>query len=61
MEEEMIINAPAAEAVSVLALKYFTFDDAFDLDPKTIGGTVDATLKLKFDAFSNDAHAADPS
>ena len=61
MEVELNVTAPAADAATILALKYFTFDDALGLDPKTIGGTIDSTMKLKFDAFSSNAHAADPS
>ncbi len=61
MEVEVSVSAPAADATSILALKYFPFDDGFGLDPKTIKGNVDATMKLKFDAFSDNAHAADPN
>ena len=52
MEAEVTLTAPAADAATMLALKYFTFDDALGLDAKTIKGTVDTTMKLKFNAFS---------
>lgn len=54
------LNAPAADAATLLALEHFTFDDALELNPKTIRGTVDGTLKLTFDAFSEDAPDAPP-
>lgn len=53
MEATIDLAAPATDVVTMLALKYFPFDDAFGLDAKNIQGTVDALLKLKFNAFSN--------
>ena len=61
MEVELVASAPAADAAGILALKYFPFAADFGLDPKTIGGTVDTAMKLKFDAFSGNAHDADPN
>jgi hypothetical protein len=36
----------------MLALKHFPFDDPLTLDAKTIRGSVDTSMKLKFNAFS---------
>ncbi len=57
MEAEVKFVAPAADAATMLALKYFTFDDALMLDPATIKGTMDASMKLKFDAFSGNTNS----
>ena len=53
METTTVLSAPAADAAAMLALKHFVFDDSLGLDPATVSGTVDATMKLKFNAFSN--------
>lgn len=60
METTTVVRAPAADAARLLAIKYFTFDDALGLDPATIRGTVDTTMKLKFNAFS-DRPGEDPN
>lgn len=52
MDVTLELTAPAADAATILALKHFPFDDSFGLDPKTIKGTVDGNMKLKFNAFS---------
>lgn len=52
METTTQLTAPAADAATMLALKHFPFDDALGLDPKAISGNVNATMKLKFNAFS---------
>lgn len=52
MEATVELTAPATDAVTMLALKHFPFDDKFGLNAATIRGTVDASLKLKFNAFS---------
>ena len=52
MEASVTLSAPASDAATFLALPYFPFDDAAKLNPKTITGSVDATMKLKFDSFS---------
>lgn len=61
MEVELALFAPAADAATMLALPYFPFDDNLALDPKTIKGSIDATMKLKFDAFSGNPADADPN
>lgn len=53
MEATLDLVAPASDVVTMLALKYFPFDDDFGLDAKTIKGTLGAKMKLKFNAFSN--------
>lgn len=60
MEATVTLSAPAKDAARMLALPHFTFDDVLGLDPQTISGTVDATMALKFNAFSN-APEADPN
>ena len=60
MEITTDLDAPAADAANLLQLKYFTFDDALELNPKTINGSVEGILKLKFDAFSKDKPNATP-
>ncbi len=60
MEATIALTAPASDAAGLLALKHFTFDDAWMLDPATLRGSVDATMKLKFNAFSENP-SSDPS
>lgn len=60
MEATLNLSAPARDAVTMLALKHFPFDDTFGLDAKTIKGTMDAAMKLKFNAFS-DKPSSDPN
>ncbi|MFZ4541583.1 MAG: AsmA-like C-terminal domain-containing protein [Rickettsiales bacterium] len=60
MEATIDLTAPAADAVTMLNLKHFPFDDKFGLNTKTIKGTVDANMKLKFNAFSNNPNS-DPN
>ncbi len=52
MTTTLQLAAPAKDVASMLKLPAFTFDDGMNLDPATITGTVDATLKLGFDGFS---------
>ncbi len=52
MEVDATFTAPANDAATMLALKHFAFDDNLELNPATIKGLLDATMKLKFDAFS---------
>ncbi len=52
METALTLKAPAADVATILQLKNFTFDDSLKLDPATLKGTMEGTLKLKFDAFS---------
>lgn len=60
MEATLDVTAPASDAATMLALKHFAFDDHIGLDPKTIKGTVNANMKLKFNAFS-DNPSSDPN
>lgn len=53
MEATLEVSAPAKDVVNMLALKHFPFDDHLTLDAASIQGTADASLKLKFNAFSN--------
>lgn len=53
MEATVTVDAPAGDAATMLSLKHFTFDDAIGLDPVQIRGQAQATMKLKFHAFSN--------
>lgn len=46
------LTAPAGDVATMLKLPPFTFDDGINLDPKTITGSIDATMKLGFDGFS---------
>ena len=52
MEAALDLKAPAADVATFLQLKNFTFDDSLKLDPATLKGEMDGSLKLKFDAFS---------
>ncbi len=52
MEATLKLTAPASDVATYLALKPFTFDDDFGLNPNTIRGTVGAEMTLKFNAFS---------
>jgi hypothetical protein len=52
-ETTINLTAPAKDVATLLQHKIFTFDDPLKLNPDTISGDVDATLKLAFDAFSN--------
>ena len=52
MEVAFDMKAPAADVATFLQLKNFTFDDSLKLDPATLKGEMDGTIKLKFDAFS---------
>lgn len=54
------LQAPAKDAATILGLKYFTFDDPLHLNPDTIKGSVDAVLKLKFNAFSQEVASDKP-
>lgn len=58
-ETSINLTAPAKDVAQILQHKIFTFDDALGLNPATISGDVQATLKLKFDAFSNPNAAPD--
>lgn len=60
MEATLSLSAPASDAVALLALKHFPFDDKFGLDAASIKGNVDADLKLKFNAFSGNKNS-DPN
>lgn len=53
MQATVSLSAPAGDAATMLSLKHFAFDDAIGLDPALIRGKAEATLKLKFNAFSN--------
>lgn len=59
VETNITLHAPANDAATLLALKYFPFAKPLQLNPETIKGAVDATLGLKFDAFSNETAGAD--
>jgi len=52
MTTTLMLTAPATDVATLLKLKPFTFDDGVGLNPATITGTVDATLKLGFNGFS---------
>lgn len=52
MKTTLVVAAPAADVATILRLKPFTFDDGLNLDPATITGSTEATLKLGFDGFS---------
>lgn len=60
MQATISLSAPAGDAATMLSLKHFTFDDALGLDSALIRGNADATLKLKFNAFSKTPNA-DPN
>lgn len=60
MEATVTVDAPAGDAATMLSLKHFTFDDAIGLDPAQIRGQAQATMKLKFHAFSK-TPGADPN
>lgn len=53
MEAELDVTAPAPDVATMLGLKYFVFDDGFGFNAKTIQGSAEASMKLKFNAFSN--------
>lgn len=52
METTLTTIAPAGDAVTLLALPHFVFEDAAKLDASKITGTVEASMSLKFNAFS---------
>jgi len=60
METTFTVVAPAADAANLLALPSFVFDDAATLDAKKISGTVEASLALKFNSFSENKNT-DPN
>src|SRR5690606_31884320 len=60
MEVTLVTKMPAPDLATMLALKHFDFDDSWGLDPKTATGSIDATMNLKFDAFS-DSGNKDPN
>lgn len=60
MEIACNVKAPAADAATILGLNYFAFDDSLKLNPDTIKGSVEAALKLKFNAFSREANPEKP-
>jgi hypothetical protein len=60
MHIETTLSAPAADAATILALEHFSFDDALELNPATLKGTIAGTLKFDFDAFSKDRPGAKP-
>lgn len=60
MEATLSLTAPASDVVTMLALKHFPFDDHFNLDAKSIRGTAQADMTLKFDAFSGNKNS-DPN
>lgn len=53
MEVTLDISGPASDAANMLALKHFTFDDHIGLKPAALKGTIDTSMKLKFNAFSS--------
>jgi hypothetical protein len=55
MEATLELDAPATDAVTLLALKHFQFDDHFMFDAKKISGRVGANMTLKFNAFSENS------
>ncbi len=60
METTLSLSVPAADAVTLLAQKQFPFDDKFGLNAKTIKGSADVDMTLKFDAFSENP-SSDPN
>ncbi len=60
METTLSLAVPASDAVTMLSLKQFPFDDKFGLNAKTIKGSADVDMTLKFDAFSNNP-STDPN
>lgn len=60
MTTELNLAAPAGDVATILQLKPFTFDDALNLDPAKITGSATATIKLAFDAFSEDVDDGKP-
>lgn len=58
METTLNLTASASNVATMLKLPPFTFDDSVNLNPATIGGSADATIKLAFDAFSKDAEGS---
>lgn len=60
MEAEVTVSAPASDVATLLQVPLLVFDDAAKLDPAKITGNVDATLALKFNAFS-DKPSKDPN
>lgn len=61
VETTLNLSAPAKDVAAILQQPLFTFDDGVKLDPATISGSADATLKLAFDAFAEPAEGADPN
>ena len=60
MEASVTVASPAADAATLLALPYFSFDDVARLNSKIITGMVDTSMQLKFNAFSG-KREADPN
>ncbi len=53
MVVRMRLKAPASDVVTFLNLKHFTFDDDWNLNPATIKGDTEFSMRLGFDSFSD--------
>jgi hypothetical protein len=61
MEASATVSGPASDVATLLQQPILTFDDAAKLDPAKITGAVDATIGLKFNAFSGNTKDIDPN
>jgi len=52
IETTFDFDAVASDVANVLKLKYFTFDDAVTLNPKTISGKFKGKAEISFNAYS---------
>lgn len=59
MQIDLNLKASASDAATFLKLEHFTFDDSLALNPATIKGTAEGSIKLAFDAFSEENDAAE--
>ncbi|MFO0069286.1 MAG: AsmA-like C-terminal domain-containing protein [Alphaproteobacteria bacterium] len=57
-EVTLDFNATAPDVARILALEYFKFDDSLGLNADTIQGSIQGTLALAFDAFSDEGSGA---
>lgn len=53
MEITMTADMPASDVAKILNIEQLTFDDDLGLDPSKVTGAFNTTMKLKFNAFSD--------